>query len=199
MKAAELASYDWVLDPPRETLNSPNLQTLPRSLFHAVWASALFSLALAKTFIEQPLQSFRPVVFVAPFLFNFCLSAIAFFAVLGLFYRVVEMVKEEPVPFSRWLGVGAVAMVPLHLALPSALICRSLGVTGLVLYSLAIAVLYLAVVRRWAWGVQALTGWSLWASVGLVISPLVVCGVFMVMLAVFLFIGVALMLLGIIA
>jgi hypothetical protein len=182
MKIFDPTAYAWVLEPPQETLAAGALDALPRWTLYSVFFSSLFSFSLAKTLMASALvTSSRPVPFLGELFANLLLPAMAFMGILVLTYEILRLSKTDPVPFRSWAPIGMAALIPLHLTLPLALLCRPMGVGGLVLYSLAEAVIYLAVIRRWAWGVQTVCAWPLWASYLLVLSPVLLgCAVLLV-------------------
>jgi hypothetical protein len=174
MKRMNLSLYDWVFEPPRETLQAGVLDSLPRISFAVVFVSSLFSYALAKTLMASALvDPSRTIPFLGELVLNLLLPALAFFGILTIIYEIVRLVWAEPMPFRPWLTAGIAALVPLHLTLPLALVCRPMGTGGLMIYTLVEAVICLAVIRRWAWGIQTICNWPLWGAYLLVLSPVI--------------------------
>jgi hypothetical protein len=193
------ATWSWVLDPPQNTLAPDALATLTSLKRWAVLISAMGSYALAETFLAQPLQNSPHFAPGMTLLLNFLLPFTAFFLVLALTFEIRRIIQTSTLPFHTWFSAGVIAVIPLHLLLPLALLCRPLGMGGLLIYTLGECLIATAVIRRGAWGVETLCEWPLWAAYLLILSPLLMaCGVVMLCSAV-LMAAIALVLLGTLA
>ena len=175
MSACDAANWLWVFDAPRDILAPSAQSKLSRTTLLASLASSLFSYSLAETFMAQPLHPLvRAGAPLAWLCINFSLQCVAFSLVLGMLYEFLRVFRDQPTPFGPWFSIGVMALLPLHLLLPLALLCRPLGTGGYLIYTLGELGIAAAMIRRWAWGVQMQYEWPLWGAYLLVLSPLLI-------------------------
>jgi hypothetical protein len=156
--------WDWLTQPPREVLRD-QLLDLPSETLTLAALSAITSYALADSVAAQ-LNTTYFATSVGSLL-------IGWLAITAYFQQTARLFSDTQRPYVVWLRAGAVALLPLHLCLPAALLTRSWGDAGFIVYELAKLVFVLSVFKRWRWSVEALTGWPPWACALLLLSPIV--------------------------
>ena len=167
----------WLLDPPRETLQRQVQTPFPPFAVGLVLTGSLLSATLAEL-VVFPLHH-------AGFGFRYFSFLLAFVLTAFLFHQVSRLTLTHESSFGQWINAGAIAMVPLNLLLPSALLFQSAGPAGIVGYELCKMVIGWAVVRRWLWVIEAITRWPSWACLLLLVGPFIaaiIFGVFMMVL-----------------
>lgn len=154
----------WVVSEPREALDQGRIP----ETFEMAWAasfSALLSAALAEN------------VLVPISIQNLALAFTSYLAGYALLVFVVQqigrMIAGQTPATPEWYRAGAIVILPAHLLLPAALICRPLGIPGLLIYELFKVAVLAWMVRRGTWAVQALLRWPSWAAMLLALSPLI--------------------------
>jgi hypothetical protein len=127
--------------------------------------------------------SVQPLTLVG---WSWLVDLIGFLAASGLMYGVLRVFfARAALPWQDWWKASAVAVIPVHAVLPLALLCRPFGATGLILYTVGEFIVLWVVLRRWTRGTQALSGWPVWGCVLVVLSPLVLVGLWFLVLAAF--------------
>jgi hypothetical protein len=197
------ASIDWVLDPPRETLTVDFVTRLPKATLFAALLSSIFSYALAKALLVSQMNQMlgggsMPAASVV-FVMNFSLQVIGFFSVAFIMSRIARLVTGEPSAYVFWVAVGCLALLPLHLTLPLAMICQPLGQAGRLIYAFGAISLWGMVIRRWAWGAQNRYAWPFWGALLVVLSPFLIGSLVLIISAAFIVMILCLALLGMLA
>jgi hypothetical protein len=175
--------FPWLLAPPRETLLRRTQRSFSPVALGLVLTGSLLSVSLA----ERLLVPSRLTGFAATY-FSFL---VAFVATAFLFHQLSRLVLTHETSFGQWIQAGIVAIVPLNLLLPAALIAQSMGTSGLVLYEFFKMIVAWAFVRRCLWAIEAVTHWPPWACLALYVGPFLVAmvvGLFLMAL-----VGVALL------
>jgi hypothetical protein len=190
----------WVLDSPRDTWTREFVEKLPRLTLAALYLSTLFSYALAKTLLVDSLHETSVATPSAVvFLFHFGLQAVSFISAAFLMSRVARLATGEPSAFVPWVSMGILAAIPIHLVLPLALLCRSFGIVGRIVFACAEISLWGLCFRRWASAAQQRYNWSFGKSLLVVLSPFLLSGGMMLLSAAFLVVALGLLLLGVLA
>jgi len=167
----------WLLDPPRETLFRQVALPFSPVSTGLVLTGSLLSAALA----ERLIFPFHRVGFAATwvsFLLAFVLTAL-------LFHQVSRLILNRDSSFGQWIHAGTIALVPLNLLLPAALVCQNFGNSGAAGYEVFKIVVGWAVLRRWLWAIEAITRWPSWACLLLLVGPFlaaIIVGVFVMVL-----------------
>jgi hypothetical protein len=193
-------SAAWLLEAPQDTLTPEFVRRLPKSTLAAIFLSILFSYALAKTLIAHPLQAVSYEMSPAPALFimHFALQALSVWFGALMMSRVARLATGERSEFAYWFSIGIVALIPVHLVLPLALLVRPLGAFGRILYACGEIALWGVSFRRWAWAAQARYKWPFWKALLVVLSPFLLSGALFVITTAFLVMVICLMALGLI-
>src|SRR4029077_19519739 len=155
MIAPFMNSWLWVLDPPQPTLTPEGIQMIPRRVLILSLFSSIFSYALADTYLALP----RHPSVASESLFSMCLSNMGlttalFVLMLVFIYQILRVIHDPRVPFQTLLSIGAVAVIPLHLTLPLALVCHPFRIAGFFIYGLSELAIGVSVLRRMAWDLQ---------------------------------------------
>ncbi|MFA5976240.1 MAG: hypothetical protein WC859_08780 [Elusimicrobiota bacterium] len=157
--------FDWTLAPPKETFAGQRQNPISLESAVVISASGLFSAALAESIPSSSSGQELALVFFS--------TLLVFLFFVMLYHQLSRLFSDDAPSGGVWFRAGAIVVVPAHLLLPAALLCRPFGSYGLALYGLAKLVVLSWMIRRGQWAVQSLLGWPAWASVLLMGSPLV--------------------------
>ena len=164
--------WDWLLEPPREFLTSRRWEKIPRHHFALAGGLAVLAYALGETVVRSSADTANTgfIILALTGLSVF----LSFIAGVGFTFQIAKTFGRSDIPWTAWLATALITLVPLHLALPLALICRPLGIGGIFLYEIGKLFILTAVLRRWMWAVHATFAWPLWAAMLLLFTPLIV-------------------------
>jgi hypothetical protein len=196
-------SIAWVLEPAQDTLKPDFISRLPKSAKVAAFLSTFFSYALAKTYLvahlPHSLSSGRVPSAAVLFLFSISTGMLGFYSCTFLMSRVARLATGMPAALSDWFSLGILAILPLHLTLPLAMLCRPLGGGGRLIFALGEISLWGLILRRLASGVQFRYQWPFWGGLLVVISPFLLSALMLLLCASLLVVIGCLALLGLLA
>jgi hypothetical protein len=175
----------WILSPSNEALQAGPAESSAISKLILLLMSSLLSVSLAETLAISGGRADWGRAF-----FTF---GAAFWVWTFLFYKLSKIFSKSVAPFSKWFIAGVHATLPLHLALPAALVFHGPKPASMLVYELAKALIFFAIAKRSVHALETLNGWPSWAATLLFISPFLIA-VFGFILMGVLFFGAVLLL-----
>jgi len=129
-------TWAWVLDPPQNPLATGNptySSTNARS--YSLFLTAILCPGGHLSFsAHPPVEHHR--FSIQSLVFEFCTHVGVVSADGWIDLSDFKSCTEHPIPLWTLVSLGAVALIPLHLMLPLALICHPLKLGGLLIYGL---------------------------------------------------------------
>ncbi len=165
-------NWEWLLLPPDEILRERLLDTLSRFTTFVLIFSAMFSHALADTYLRKSnLHFFSDPPLLSTLALKLITHAWTWGIAIVVIFEILRLVKHSPIPFWDWLKLCAMALVPYHVMLPIALVAKPFGFLGTLSYGLVKLGVLAVVLRRFMLAVENLTQWAPWACLVTAVMP----------------------------
>ncbi len=165
-------NWDWIFLSPEDILQNDRLRPLPGVIGLILLVSAIFSHALADTFMKKSAYHFFSNPPLLPTLgLKFSAHAWTWGIAVIIIYEILKLCKGAPLSVWDWIKLSAMALVPYHLMLPIALLTKPFGFLGLLTYGLAKVVVLFAVLKRFMGVAENQTHWPAWACLLTAVMP----------------------------